>query len=89
MGSGIGSVPFDRLVHAVSGLLQATMPDNFETATQAVPLSEVEQVWPRHQTTRRTVLPSARNDLDWRDELKRRKVRDGSKCAKLGTRRFC
>jgi NADPH:quinone reductase-like Zn-dependent oxidoreductase len=56
MGSGIGSVPLDRFVHAVSGLLQATVPAGFAIAAHAVPLSEVEQAWPRDESTRRTVF---------------------------------
>jgi NADPH:quinone reductase-like Zn-dependent oxidoreductase len=56
MGSGIGSVPLDRFVHAVSGLLQATVPAGFAIAAHAVPLREVEQAWPRDESTRRTVF---------------------------------
>jgi NADPH:quinone reductase-like Zn-dependent oxidoreductase len=56
MGSGIGSVPLDRFVHAVSGLLQAAVPAGFAIAAHAVPLREVEQAWPRDESTRRTVF---------------------------------
>jgi NADPH:quinone reductase-like Zn-dependent oxidoreductase len=56
MGSGIGSVPLDRFVHAVSGLLQAAVPAGFAIAAHAVPLSEVEQAWPHDESTRRTVF---------------------------------
>jgi NADPH:quinone reductase-like Zn-dependent oxidoreductase len=56
MGSGIGSVPLDRFVHAVSELLQATVPAGFAIAAHAVPLWEVEQAWPRDESTRRTVF---------------------------------
>jgi NADPH:quinone reductase-like Zn-dependent oxidoreductase len=56
MGSGIGSVPLDRFVHAISGLLQAAVPGGFEVAAKAVPLSEVEQAWSRDESTRRTVF---------------------------------
>jgi NADPH:quinone reductase-like Zn-dependent oxidoreductase len=56
MGSGIGSIPLDRLVRCIGGLLQATGPGGFKIAVRAVPLSEVEQAWPNDDSTRRTVL---------------------------------
>jgi NADPH:quinone reductase-like Zn-dependent oxidoreductase len=56
MGSGIGSIPFNRFVHAIDGLLQATVPGHFEIAAKAVPLSEVEQAWSSHNNTERTVF---------------------------------
>ena len=56
MGSGIGSIPLDRIVHAIGGLLRATVPGNFEIAAKAVPLSDFEQAWPRDDSTRRTVF---------------------------------
>ena len=56
MGSGIGSIPLDRLILAVDGLLQATVPGGFKIATKPVPLAEVEQAWPRDDSTCRTVL---------------------------------
>jgi hypothetical protein len=56
MGSGIGSVPFDRFVRCIGELLEATMPGGFKIATKIVPLSEVERVWPNDDSTRRTVL---------------------------------
>jgi NADPH:quinone reductase-like Zn-dependent oxidoreductase len=56
MGSGIGSIPLERLVKAVGGLLQATLPGGFKIAASPVPLSEVEQAWPKDDSTRRTVF---------------------------------
>jgi hypothetical protein len=56
MGSGIGSVPLDRLVCAVAALLHATTPAGFQIATKPVPLSEVEQAWPLDDSAFRTVL---------------------------------
>jgi NADPH:quinone reductase-like Zn-dependent oxidoreductase len=56
MGSGIGSIAFDRLVKAIGELLQATVPGGFKIATEAVPLSEVEQAWPQDDSTRRIVF---------------------------------
>jgi NADPH:quinone reductase-like Zn-dependent oxidoreductase len=56
MGSGIGSVPLDRLLRCVDGLLQATVPGGFKIAAIPVPLSEVEHAWPNDDSTRRTVF---------------------------------
>ena len=46
MGSGLGSVPFHRIVGAVEELLRAAVKGGFEIATRTVPLFEVEQTWP-------------------------------------------
>lgn len=56
MGSGIGSIPLDRLVTAIGGLLQATVPGGFKIAVKPIPLSEVEQAWPEDDSSRRTVF---------------------------------
>jgi NADPH:quinone reductase-like Zn-dependent oxidoreductase len=56
MGSGIGSIPLDRLVNATGALLQAAVPGGFKIAATPVPLSEVEQAWPRDDSLRRTVF---------------------------------
>jgi len=60
MGSGIGSIPLDRFVHAISDLLHATVPGGFAIAANPVPLSDVEQAWARDDGARRTVLTSKR-----------------------------
>ncbi|KJC50195.1 alcohol dehydrogenase [Bradyrhizobium sp. LTSP849] len=56
MGSGIGSIPLDRLVHAVGDLLRATPMAGFKIATQAVPLSNVAEAWLADDNACRTVL---------------------------------
>jgi NADPH:quinone reductase-like Zn-dependent oxidoreductase len=56
MGSGLGSVPLDRFVCCIGKLLQATMPGGFKIAAKPVSLSEVEQAWPKDDSTRRTVF---------------------------------
>ena len=56
MGSGIGSIPFDRFVHAIDGVLRATVPAGLKIAATPVPLSDVEQAWPRDDSARRTVF---------------------------------
>jgi NADPH:quinone reductase-like Zn-dependent oxidoreductase len=56
MGSGLGSVPRDRFVCCICGLLQATVPGGFKVTAKPVPLSEVERSWPEDDSTRRTVF---------------------------------
>jgi len=56
MGSGNGSVPRNRLISAVSGLLQAAVPANLKIETRPVPLSLVEDAWSHTDSARRTVL---------------------------------
>ncbi|MDE1997101.1 MAG: zinc-binding alcohol dehydrogenase family protein [Rhizobiaceae bacterium] len=56
MGSGIGSIAFDRLVCAVGELLKATTPAGFAIAAKPVPLSDVERAWPEDDSARRTVF---------------------------------
>jgi NADPH:quinone reductase-like Zn-dependent oxidoreductase len=45
MGSGIGSIPLNRLMKVVAELLQATIPGGFAIAAKAIPLSQVEKAW--------------------------------------------
>ncbi len=56
MGSGIGSVPFNRLLKAIESVLQATIPAGFEIATTTVPLSEVTTAWSTETSQTRTVF---------------------------------
>jgi len=56
MGSGIGSIPMDRLLKSIGDLMQATVPCGFEIATVTFPLSEVEHVWAAANGTPRTVF---------------------------------
>ncbi len=56
MGSGVGSIPPDRFVRAIDGVLRATASAGFRIATTPVPLSDVEQAWPRDDSARRTVF---------------------------------
>ena len=55
-GSGLGSVPFHRFVHAIDGLLRATVSAGFTIAATPVPLTEVERAWPLDDSKRRTVF---------------------------------
>lgn len=45
MGSGIGSVPLDRMVQSIDELMKAAVRGGFEIQTKTFPLSEVEKVW--------------------------------------------
>lgn len=56
MGSGLGSVPLNRLVAAVEELLQAIVPGGFEIETKAVRLSDVERAWSGDTCTPRIVF---------------------------------
>lgn len=56
MGSGIGSIPLDRLVAAVGAILQAAVPGGFAVAADPIPLSEVGRAWSRADSSRRTVF---------------------------------
>jgi NADPH:quinone reductase-like Zn-dependent oxidoreductase len=55
-GSGLGSIPLDRLVRCAGDLLRATVPGGFKIAATAVPLSDVELAWPNDDSARRTVF---------------------------------
>jgi NADPH:quinone reductase-like Zn-dependent oxidoreductase len=56
MGSGIGSVPFDRLLHCIGELLRVTTSAGFKVAAKPIPLSEAEQAWIKDESARRTVF---------------------------------
>jgi NADPH:quinone reductase-like Zn-dependent oxidoreductase len=45
MGSGLNSVPFSKLIAAISKVFEAVTPANLQIATKQVPLSEIENVW--------------------------------------------
>jgi NADPH:quinone reductase-like Zn-dependent oxidoreductase len=45
-GSGLGSVPFDRIVAAIADMLHAAVGAGFQIAINTVPLSDVERAWP-------------------------------------------
>ena len=45
MGSGLGSVPPDRLLAVIGAALETAAPGDLKIAAKAIPLSEVEQAW--------------------------------------------
>jgi NADPH:quinone reductase-like Zn-dependent oxidoreductase len=59
MGSGLGSVPKNRLVEAISGLLLATVPKGFRITTKSVPLADVATAWSQEEKGARTVFTVA------------------------------
>ncbi len=56
MGSGLGSVPLERLAASIDGVLRAAVPSGFTIATAAVPLAQVEQAWSMADSAKRTVF---------------------------------
>ena len=56
MGSGLGSVPFDRIVERLRNCCRQPSTVAFEIATKTVPLSEVEQAWPGEACNPRIVF---------------------------------
>lgn len=56
MGSGLGSVPADRLIASIRELLYATVPGQFEIAKQMVPFSLVESAWTSARDASRIVF---------------------------------
>lgn len=56
MGSGMGSVPFHRLLKVIESVLQATVPGHFKIATTTVPLSKVEDAWSTETPQSRVVF---------------------------------
>jgi NADPH:quinone reductase-like Zn-dependent oxidoreductase len=56
MGSGIGSVPMERMFQAIAELLRATTPAGLQVAFKPVPLNDVETAWPLDDSARRTVF---------------------------------
>lgn len=56
IGSGIGSVPVERLIACIADLLRAAPAAGFKIATTPRPLSEVERAWSEDDSQRRTVF---------------------------------
>jgi NADPH:quinone reductase-like Zn-dependent oxidoreductase len=61
MGSGIGSIPLEGLVGAISGVLQAVVPGKLKIETQAVPLANVEETWNKETGRSRVVFFVSQN----------------------------
>jgi NADPH:quinone reductase-like Zn-dependent oxidoreductase len=59
MGSGIGSVPVERMLASIDDMLRAVKPGGFKIATTPVPLHAVEEAWSKDDSARRTVFTMA------------------------------
>ncbi len=56
MGSGIGSIPLDRMIHAIAGVLHATVPAGLRIATRTAPLAAISEAWAEPEGGRRVVI---------------------------------
>jgi NADPH:quinone reductase-like Zn-dependent oxidoreductase len=56
MGSGIGSIPFPKILNAIQGLLNAAPSAGFAVATELVPLADVTRAWTAVPSRSRSVL---------------------------------
>jgi NADPH:quinone reductase-like Zn-dependent oxidoreductase len=61
MGSGIGSIPLEGLLGAISGVLHAVAPGKLKIETEVVPLAEVEDTWNKDSGTSRVVFVVRQN----------------------------
>jgi NADPH:quinone reductase-like Zn-dependent oxidoreductase len=59
LGSGLGSVPVERLLPEIREMMEAVVPAGFRIATKPVPLSAVAEAWPQDDSRRRTVFTMA------------------------------
>lgn len=56
MGSGIGSVPLEKLLNSIGEVFQATVSARFQIETDVHPLADVEDAWAKDKGTIRTVF---------------------------------
>ncbi|MFM0054141.1 zinc-binding alcohol dehydrogenase family protein [Paraburkholderia phytofirmans] len=56
MGSGIGSIPFARLLDTMNAVFNAAVPAGLHVATQAIPLAELGSHWENANSATRTVF---------------------------------
>jgi NADPH:quinone reductase-like Zn-dependent oxidoreductase len=61
MGSGIGSIPPEGLIGAISGVLQAVVRGKLKIKTEAVPLANVEETWNKDRGNPRVVFVVRQN----------------------------
>ncbi len=59
MGSGLGSVSFERLTAAIAGVFEAAVPAGLELPYALFPLTDVATAWPRDDSAGRTVFTTA------------------------------
>lgn len=56
MGSGIGSVPFPKILEAIQGVLEAATSAGFKVANQPMPLADLSDAWAIKEADPRIVL---------------------------------
>jgi len=56
LGSGLGSIPLAQLAPCIADMMHAAGGAGFTVASQAIPLSQLEQVWNAPENGRRTVF---------------------------------
>jgi NADPH:quinone reductase-like Zn-dependent oxidoreductase len=56
MGSGIGSIPLEKMVGAIRGVMQAAVPASLRIKTEVVPLADVEAAWNQNSSKSRIVF---------------------------------
>lgn len=56
MGSGLGSIPMERLLAAICGVLEAAPKAGFRIALECAPLGDVARLWAKDDARVRTVL---------------------------------
>jgi NADPH:quinone reductase-like Zn-dependent oxidoreductase len=56
MGSGIGSIPLEKMVSAIRGVVQAAVLANLQIKTEVVPLANVEAAWNQGSSKSRIVF---------------------------------
>jgi len=61
MGSGMGSIPLEGMVGAISGVLHAVVPGKLKIGTRVVPLADVEATWNQGSGTSRVVFAVSQN----------------------------
>jgi NADPH:quinone reductase-like Zn-dependent oxidoreductase len=60
MGSGLGSIPQERLMQAIASMLQAAAGEHWSVAAKPVPLAQFERAWREDNSEQRTVFTMAR-----------------------------
>jgi NADPH:quinone reductase-like Zn-dependent oxidoreductase len=56
LGSGAGTVPLDRIMHALPQFIARVASGELQIGVERIPLTDVEQAWQRDQHGRRLVL---------------------------------
>ncbi|GAA0542941.1 NADPH:quinone reductase-like Zn-dependent oxidoreductase [Rhizomicrobium palustre] len=59
MGSGLGSVPREKLIASIGDVLNAAVPSNFQVVARKVALADIAQAWSAKDSSQRTVFVTA------------------------------